>query len=100
MKHRTLLASAIAACAVALPLAGIQAQQKDTKKADAQDPKPRLSLKAQPTMSIAPARIVFSAELAGGANDYQEYYCPSVEWEWGDETRSESTLDCEPYEAG
>jgi hypothetical protein len=44
--------------------------------------------------------MTFTAELAGGANDFEEYYCPTAVWEWGDETRSESTLDCEPYEAG
>ena len=36
----------------------------------------------------------------GGADDFEEYYCPTVEWEWGDGTQSESTTDCEPYEAG
>jgi hypothetical protein len=62
--------------------------------------RPRLSLRAQPNVGIAPARIVLTAELTGGANDFQEYYCPTVLWEWGDGTESESTLDCEPYEAG
>ncbi|PYR25830.1 MAG: hypothetical protein DMF98_10905 [Acidobacteria bacterium] len=49
---------------------------------------------------MSPARVVLTAELQGGANDYEEFYCPSVEWDWGDGTHSESTLDCEPYEAG
>jgi len=65
-----------------------------------QNPRPRLSLRAQPNVGIAPARIVLTAELTGGANDFEEYYCPTVLWEWGDGTESESTLDCEPYEAG
>ena len=30
----------------------------------------------------------------------QEYYCPTVLWDWADGTESESTFDCEPYEAG
>jgi hypothetical protein len=38
--------------------------------------------------------------MVGGANDFEEYYCPTVEWDWGDDTRSESTIDCEPYQAG
>ena len=71
----------------------------------AQNPKeanqrPKLSLKAQPNVGISPVRIVLTAELAGGANDYQEYYCPTVLWDWADGTESESTFDCEPYEAG
>src|SRR5688572_33320517 len=51
--------------------------------------KPSLSLKATPAVSFAPARIVVVAEVKGGANDFEEFYCPSVEWEWGDLTRSE-----------
>ena len=40
------------------------------------------------------------AEVKGGANDVEEFYCPSVEWEWGDLTTSTAEADCEPYEAG
>ena len=47
-----------------------------------------------------PARVVFTAELTGGSNDNQEYYCPTVEWQWGDDTSSESNADCEPYQSG
>lgn len=74
------------------------AQQKPESRE--QDRRPKLTLRAQPSVGIAPARIVFTAELAGGANDFEEFYCPTVVWEWGDDTQSESTLDCEPYEAG
>lgn len=73
------------------------AQQKPSREPD---PRPRITLRAQPPVGIAPARVVLSAELAGGTNDFEEYYCPTVVWEWGDDTTSESTLDCEPYEAG
>jgi len=31
---------------------------------------------------------------------FEEFYCPSVEWEWGDGTKSESSSDCAPYEPG
>ena len=49
---------------------------------------------------MAPARVVLTAELTGGANDFEEFYCGAVEWEWGDGTKSESSSDCAPYEAG
>ena len=62
--------------------------------------KPSLSLKATPAVSFAPARIVVVAEVKGGASDFEEFYCPSVEWEWGDLTTSTAEADCEPYEAG
>ena len=62
--------------------------------------KPSLSLKATPAVSFAPARVVVVAEVKGGANDYAEFYCPTVEWEWGDLTTSTAEADCDPYEAG
>jgi hypothetical protein len=78
------------------------AQRKDDKDARDKDSdkKPKLTLKAQPVISMSPSKVTLRAELVGGANDYQEYYCPTIEWSWGDGTQSESTADCQPYEAG
>jgi hypothetical protein len=59
-----------------------------------------LSLKASPAISFSPARIIVSAELRGGSADDPELYCPNVEWDWGDGTRSESNENCDPFEAG
>jgi hypothetical protein len=64
------------------------------------DKKASISLKANPTIGFSPARVVVTAEVKGGANDAEELYCASVEWVWGDDTKSESKADCEPYEAG
>jgi hypothetical protein len=86
----------IAAAAAAASLAAAQNEQP----AKPAENRPKLTLRARPEVSITPARVVFTAELVGGANDFEDYYCPTVEWEWGDDTRSESTLDCQPYEAG
>ena len=76
----------------------ILAGQGDAKALEAK--RPKLTLRAQPSVGIAPVRIVLTGELQGGSDDFEEYYCPTVEWAWGDDTSSESTLDCEPYEAG
>jgi hypothetical protein len=62
--------------------------------------KPNISVKASPVIAFSPARVVVTADLKGGANDYQDFYCPSIEWEWGDGTISEQSTDCDPYEAG
>jgi hypothetical protein len=62
--------------------------------------KPSLSLKVTPPIAFSPAKVRVVAEVRGGADDYQEYYCPTVEWDWGDGTVSENTEDCNPYEAG
>ena len=94
MRNRRLLVCV----GVALLPALTSAQQKPEGRE--QDRRPRLTLRAQPPVGIAPARVVFTAELVGGPNDFEEFYCPTVIWEWGDDTQSESTLDCEPYEAG
>ena len=62
--------------------------------------KPSLSLKATPAISFAPSRIVVVAELKGGPNDFEEFYCPTLEWEWGDLTTSTAEADCDPYSPG
>lgn len=85
------------ALAATLTAAAQQKDDKDTKDADG---RPKITLRAQPTISIAPSRVVLTAELTGGADDYRDFYCPTVEWEWGDGTSSESTSDCDPYEQG
>jgi hypothetical protein len=62
--------------------------------------RPKAELRVNPGLILPPARVVATLELTKGANDYQDYYCPKIEWEWGDGTRSESVEDCAPYEAG
>jgi hypothetical protein len=66
----------------------------------ADDKKASVTLKASPSIGFSPARVVVTAEVKGGPNDAENLYCASVEWVWGDDTRSESKADCEPYEAG
>lgn len=51
-------------------------------------------------MGFTPLRVRAVAEARNGDDDYVEYYCATVEWDWGDGTISENTSDCEPYEAG
>jgi len=74
-------------------------KDKDSKNRAAAD-RPKLALRAQPSVAIAPARVVLTAELSGGADDYQEFYCPTIRWEWGDLSSSEAASDCAPYEPG
>jgi len=86
----------------ALALAPLGAQRDDDKddKKDKGRPRVSLSLKANPPISFSPARIVVSAELKGPVGDDGELYCPRLEWDWGDGTRSEANVDCEPFEPG
>jgi hypothetical protein len=72
----------------------------DVRSDEEKDRKPKLSLRANPAISFSPSRVYFSAELRGGPDDFEEYYCPAVEWDWGDGMQSEANQDCEPYESG
>jgi hypothetical protein len=70
-------------------------------EAGAQDgERPDLQLRARPNLAFAPAEVVFTGRLRGGADDDERFYCVSAEWDWDDGTISESTFDCEPYEPG
>lgn len=93
---RSLAAGALALIAAS----GAAAQNPERPAGKDEGKRPRLVLRAQPSVAIAPARLVLTAELQGGADDFEELYCPTVEWAWGDDTSSESSSDCEPYEAG
>ena len=75
------------------PSSPLQAREQGGKKAS-------LSLKASPSVSFAPARIVVLGEVKGGDNNLEELYCPTVEWEWGDGTVSTAEADCTPFEPG
>lgn len=76
-----------------VPSTAVQAREQGIKKVS-------LSLKASPAVSFAPSRVVLVAELKNAADDNEDLYCPSVEWEWGDLTTSVAEADCDPYEAG
>lgn len=97
--RRRLQLIAVACLTLAVPSDVALARQK-TEKDGKDNPRPRIVVRAQPPVGVAPARIVLTAELIGGLNDFEDFYCPTVSWEWGDDTKSESTVDCEPYEAG
>jgi len=92
--RRLTWASAAALTIAAAWGASVRASQPTEKD------RPKISIRANPMVSRAPSRVVLTAELSGGANDYEAFYCPTVEWDWGDGTESESTADCEPYEPG
>jgi hypothetical protein len=104
-RNLTRVFSTVAAC---LALAGSaalvaapknnQAVKESAKQLEAK--RPKVVLRAQPPVGVAPFRVVLTGELQGGSDDFEEYYCPTVEWAWGDDTTSESTLDCDPYEPG
>jgi hypothetical protein len=87
----------LVACACAMAPAAIDAVQD---KAAKKPVKPTITLRSSPAMGFAPARFVLTAEITGGPDDYEDFYCATVEWDWGDDTKSENQQDCDPYEPG
>jgi hypothetical protein len=92
------------ALALAIPASLVASEDGQKSGKDAKDNpnanRPKITLKAQPVIAMSPARVVLTAELVGGADDFEDFYCATVPWEWGDGTQSESTNDCPPYESG
>ena len=87
----------VSACALVVLL------PSDPQAQQAQQPEPRkpsIVARATPPVGFTPMRVRVSAELREGSDDFADFYCPTVEWEWGDGTTSENSSDCEPYEAG
>ena len=97
MRSRSCVARWITVTIVAVAAAALSAA---SPAAPQQKKKPSISLKANPPVGFAPLRVVVTAELKGGDNDFEDFYCASVEWDWGDDTKSENKIDCDPYEAG
>ena len=91
--RRIIFWSAALLTAVALSPSLAEEAKKESKR-------PSLSLKASPGTGMVPIRVSATAEFKGGDDDFQEYYCPTIEWNWGDGTVSEASADCQPYEAG
>jgi hypothetical protein len=64
-------------------------------------PKPVVKLEALPRMAMlppapVPVRVRFRLLVKDGGD--QDYYCPRVEWEWEDGTRSSDEGECAPFE--
>ena len=61
--------------------------------------KPRFDIRASPRIAFSPVHVLVVAELKGG-DDLEEFYCPGLEWDWGDGERSLHEADCAPFEPG
>jgi hypothetical protein len=60
--------------------------------------RPAVVLRVDQNVGMAPMRVTLTADLIGGADDYQAFYCPAIEWDWGDGTESAASFDCQPYQ--
>lgn len=75
-------------------------EQSYTNSSEQQDTeRPSLSLRVRPELNSGRRGLVrASLEIRGGSDNYEEFYCPALEWDWGDDTISEAKRDCAPYE--
>lgn len=89
-----------ACCTLAALVFALSAGYVGTASGQGEDKKPSVALKLTPPVGFSPLKVHVSVEIRGGANDSAEFYCPAVEWDWGDDVRSESSEDCDPYQAG
>ena len=62
--------------------------------------KPSVAFRVTPPIGFSPLRVRVQVDLRGGTDDFADFYCAKVEWDWADGTVSESSEDCPPYEAG
>src|SRR5687768_753195 len=81
------------------PEASQKAEPKTDQKQD-DDKRPSLSLKITPPLGFSPLRVRASVDVRGGADDSIDFYCPAIEWDWSDGTKSETSEDCDPYQEG
>jgi hypothetical protein len=92
---RRAVCTLVAALALGLPSGALVDAQRQNG-----DKKPSLAFRATPPVGFSPLRVRVVVDVRGGADDYADFYCASVEWDWADGTVSENSEDCDPYEAG
>ena len=59
--------------------------------------KPRATLGAFPHFSFAPHEVVFTLRIEGP--EVEKFYCPQIEWFFGDGSSSSTLSDCDPWES-
>jgi hypothetical protein len=98
------LSSAASRTVFSLSLAGVLAATAVLVAADKndkhKDDKPSIQIKVNPAIGFAPFRAVLTADVKGGPDDYEQFYCATAEWDMGDGNKAEQGNDCDPYEAG
>jgi hypothetical protein len=69
------------------------------KNGEDEGDRPELDIRATPRTGFSPLSVLFTLELKEG-DDREDYYCPELEWEWGDGDRSVQESDCDPWVPG
>jgi hypothetical protein len=80
--------------ALVLALAGAEASAKEPKPK-----RPKAEARAIPALGVAPLEVLVILDLKGG-DELEELYCPEVEFDWADGSKSVQESDCPPFEPG
>jgi len=59
--------------------------------------RPALKLRGSPGTAFPPVEVFLTAELVKGDDRHPDFYCPEVEWDFADGSRSVHQEDCEPF---
>jgi hypothetical protein len=95
MTHpRRAVCTVVAALTVGVAAGAVGAQR------DSEGKKPSLALRVTPPVGFSPLKVRVVVDVRDGDDDYADFYCPDLEWDWADGTVSESGEDCSPYERG
>jgi hypothetical protein len=81
-------------------VAGTLATAQKAAPKEGDDKRPSLALKVTPPLGFSPLKVRASIDVRGGADDSEDFYCPTIAWDWGDGTVSETSEDCDPYQEG
>jgi hypothetical protein len=81
-------------------VAGTLATAQKAAQKEGDDKRPSLALKVTPPLGFSPLKVHASVDVRGGADNSADFYCPTIAWDWGDGTVSETSEDCDPYEEG
>lgn len=58
---------------------------------------PQLEVIAEPVSGEVPLVVTFTAKLRGAESNDKRFYCPSIEWSFGDGTNEAIAATCVPY---
>ena len=59
--------------------------------------RPALKLRGSPGTAFPPVEVFLTAELVKGDDRHPDFYCPEVEWDFADGSRSVHQENCEPF---
>ena len=100
MTHNTRAGCLIVAVVVTVTMIATHGAPANAAQGTNDSKKPSVTLKATPPLGFAPLKVRVIVDIKGGADDYADFYCASVEWDWADGTTSGTSEDCDPYEPG